>query len=135
MGREIEVELNRVLIREGQDPQQISVREKDGERGFPIAIGWNEVLEIHRKLTGAETPRPMTHDLCGAILKATGTRLVKGVISDLRKGTFFATLHLETQDGRSCAVDARPSDVIALVLQFAAPLYVDEKVFERLEQP
>ncbi len=131
---EVEAELARVIIREGLDHHQITVREKGGERSVPIAIGWNEALEIHRKLTGAQAPRPMTHDLLGAVLKACGIRMTKGVITDLRNGTFFATLHLELPDGSTRAIDARPSDVVALAAQLSAPLYVDERVFERLAQ-
>jgi bifunctional DNase/RNase len=51
------------------------------------------------------------------------------VVSDLKENTFYAVVHL-TVRGERVAVDARPSDAIALALRTRAPIMVDETVIE-----
>ncbi|MFK7741073.1 MAG: bifunctional nuclease family protein [Planctomycetota bacterium] len=129
----VEVELARVVIHQKGDQQYIHLRERHGPRGFPIVIGYNEVEEINRKLCGVEPPRPLTHDLVGRILRSLGHRLHRVVISELREGTFYATLTLkpsEAPDEADRTVDCRPSDAIALAVQTGAPILVAREVFE-----
>ena len=130
----VEVELARVVIHQKGDQQYIHLRERQGNRGFPIVIGYTEVEEINRKLSGVQAPRPLTHDLIGRVLQALGHRLARVVISELREGTFYATLVLEPRDGQKgvdeTIVDCRPSDAIALAVQTSAPILVARDVFE-----
>lgn len=131
----VEVELARVVIHQKGDQQYIHLRERHGTRGFPIVIGYNEVEEINRKLCGVEPPRPLTHDLVGRILKSLDHRLHRVIISELREGTFYATLILvpdgeEPSTGNQRTVDCRPSDAIALAVQTGAPIHVAREVFE-----
>ena len=77
------------------------------------------------------TPRPLTHDLICSILKGLDVTLKRTVVSDMRNRTFYATLILE-QNGRTLEVDSRPSDAIAISVQFGTPIFVEEKVFEEV---
>jgi bifunctional DNase/RNase len=52
------------------------------------------------------------------------------VISDLRENTFFAVIQVR-RDGEETAIDARPSDAIALALRADAPIFVRRDVLER----
>lgn len=132
----VEVELARVVIHQKGDQQFIHLRERRGNRGFPIVIGYNEVEEINRKLCGVQPPRPLTHDLVGRILAALDHRLHRVIISELRDSTFYATLVLVPRDAGTAAtgteklVDCRPSDAIALAVQTGAPILVARDVFE-----
>ena len=132
----VEVELSRVVIHQRGEQQYIHLRERNGSRGFPIVIGFNEIAEINRKLMGDEPERPLTHDLVGRILLTLGHRLHRVVINDLRKGTFFATLVLVPREqgtatnGGERSVDCRPSDAIALAVQTHAPIMVAREVFD-----
>ena len=131
----VEVELSRVVIHQKGDQQFIHLRERHGLRGFPIVIGYNEVEEINRKLCGVEPPRPLTHDLVGRVLKSLDHRLHRVVISELREGTFYATLVLvprgeEATTDNQRLVDCRPSDAIALAVQTGAPVHVAREVFD-----
>jgi len=132
----VEVELARVVIHQKGDQQYIHLRERHGTRGFPIVIGYNEVEEINRKLCGVEPPRPLTHDLVGRILLSLGHRLHRVIISELREGTFYASLVLVPRekgtsiDGTERTIDCRPSDAIALAVQTGAPIHVARDVFE-----
>ena len=46
----VQMELSRVVITELGDHQVILLKEKDGERSFPILIGMNEAMAIDRRL-------------------------------------------------------------------------------------
>jgi bifunctional DNase/RNase len=129
----IEVELSRVVIHEKGDHQYIHLRERSGQRSFPIVIGFNEAAEINRKLRSVSAPRPMTHDLIGRILDALGWKLRRVIVSELRDSTFYAVLEL-VQDGSEKYVDCRPSDAIALAVQTQAPVFVARKVFDVVAQ-
>jgi uncharacterized protein len=132
----VEMELSRVLIAEFTGDQLIFLREKGGQRTFPIVIGINEALAIHRRLHGENPPRPMTHDLLENVMKALGGSLQKIVIEDLRyltpddsRQTFIATLHIR-QGERELEVDSRPSDAIAIGAALGTPIFVAERVLE-----
>jgi hypothetical protein len=131
---DIPVELSRVVITEMGDQQVIFLREKGGERSFPILIGIAEALAIDRRLKGVETPRPMTHDLLASVIETMGGEVEKIVVSDIREHTFIATLYVR-RDGELLEIDARPSDAIALGAGLETPLYVARKVFDNVLSP
>ncbi|MCB9880323.1 MAG: bifunctional nuclease family protein [Planctomycetes bacterium] len=133
MSSSVEVQLVRVVISDRRHQQTIHLRERDGERQFSILIGINEAEEIHRKLRGYKPMRPMTHDLVVQLLEVCGGVIERIVVSDLRNGTFFASIVVKLQD-RQEVVDARPSDAIALAVQVDAPIFVETKVFEALDR-
>ncbi|PIE23873.1 MAG: hypothetical protein CSA62_05605 [Planctomycetota bacterium] len=135
MSQFIEVELVRVVVHERNDQQVIGLQERGGERSFPIVIGTNEAFEIHRKITGIESQRPLTHDLIGNLLRACDASVERVVISDLRGGTFYAVIVIQLASGDSVEVDSRPSDAIALSVQSGCPIYASEQVFEELGRP
>jgi bifunctional DNase/RNase len=127
----VEVQLFRVIIQEKSDHQYIHLRERSGERSFPIVIGFNEAWEIHRKLRKIKAPRPMTHDLIGRLIRELEHRLRRIIITELKDSTFYAVLVLG-QDGAKDErmVDCRPSDAIALAVQTGAPIFVSRKVLD-----
>lgn len=127
---EVQVELSRIIINEASDQQVVVLKERNGERGFPIVIGIVEVFAIDRRLKGLVPPRPMTHDLLEQILKALGAQIEKIVITDLLHHTFYAKICLR-YNGQVVEIDSRPSDAIALSVAAKAPLFVEEHVFDK----
>ena len=125
----IPMELSRILITELGDQQMIFLKERNGDRSFPIMIGTNEALAIDRRLKGQATPRPMTHELLANTIEALGGRLESILINDIRDHTFIATLFI-SRDGEMIQVDSRPSDAIALGAAFNTPIYVAESVLD-----
>ena len=123
----VECELVRIVIRENADRQYIYLREKGGDRAFPIVIGVSEAAEINRKAVGERTLRPLTHDLLRCVIGALGAAMTGVEISDLRENTFFAHLII-TQGDREMRVDCRPSDAVALAVAESAPIFVAESV-------
>ena len=129
---DIQVELSRIIINETSDQQVIVLKELDGKRSFPIVIGIAEVFAIDRRLKGIETPRPMTHDLLSSTIQNLGGKLEKIVINDLVNHTFYAQLHI-SRDGQKVEVDSRPSDAIALSSGMDVPLFVNVKIFDKMQ--
>ncbi len=129
---EVPVELSQILINETVDQQIIVLKEKGGQRSFPIVIGMPEILAIDRRLKGYEMPRPLTHDLLASVIEQMGGRILKIVICDLREHTFYARIHIE-QNGRVLEVDSRPSDAIALASGLQVPIFVEDSVFDKLQ--
>ena len=129
----VEVELSRIIINERSEQQVIVLKEKSGQRAFPILIGIYEATAIDRGVKEYRTPRPLTHDLVCGILRGLDVRLERVVVSDLRNQTFYAKLIL-VRDGQVVEVDSRPSDGIAIAVQFGAPIFVEEKVFDEVVQ-
>lgn len=126
---ELEAELSRIVIDEQSDQQLIVIKEKNGNRSFPIVIGIVEILAIDRRLKGIMPPRPMTHDLLGSVIEGLGAKMEKIVISDLQQHTFYARIHI-TLNGRTVEIDSRPSDAIALGVARQVPIYVAEHIFD-----
>lgn len=130
---ELEAELSRIIINEMSDQQVIVLKERHGQRSFPIVIGIVEIFAIDRRLKGLKPARPMTHDLLANVIENLGAKIEKIVISDLRHHVFYATIHLSL-NGQIIEIDSRPSDAIALGVASDAPIFVEDHVFEQASQ-
>lgn len=127
----IQVELSKIIIDEKRQDQIIVLKEKDGDRQFPIVIGFLEASSIKMKLSGVEAPRPMTHDLLLATIEGLDAQLQKLVIDKLVENTFHAKLVIKTFDGKMKKIDARPSDGMAVAVGSGAPIFVEEDVLKK----
>jgi bifunctional DNase/RNase len=108
----------------------VILRDKDGTRVLPIWVGVFEANAIALQIENVSTPRPMTHDLLKNVISDLRGRIERIVVSDLKDNTFFALIYLNV-NGEALAIDARPSDAIALALRARAPIFVEEKVIEQ----
>lgn len=127
----IQVELFKIIIDEKNADQMIVLKEKDGDRQFPIMIGLIEASSIKMKLSGVELPRPLTHDLLLSIIHSLGAVLDRVMIDALVDDIFHAKLILVAQDGKTISVDARPSDSIAVAVRAKVPIFVEDSVLEK----
>ena len=127
----IQVELSKIIIDEKRQDQIIVLKEKKGERQFPIVIGFLEASSIKMKISGLEVPRPMTHDLLVSVIDALDARLEKLVIDKLVENTFHAKLAIRTAEGVVKLVDTRPYDGIALAVRCSAAIFVEEEVLNK----
>ncbi len=130
---QIRVDLAKIIITETGEHQIIILKERDGERSFPIVIGIAEAYAIDRRLKGMRTPRPLTHELLATIIEQMGGLLERIVINDLREHTFYSQL-LIRHNGQLIEVDSRPSDAIALGVASDVPIYVEERVLKEATQ-
>ncbi len=127
----VEVELARIAIRETGPEQYVFLKEKNGDRIFPIVIGIFEAIAINREVRGEKPERPMTHDLLLSVIKHLGAEVEKIVVTDLKDGTFYANIHIRTKEGE-VVVDARPSDAMALAVRSGSPIFAAEKVLQQV---
>lgn len=100
-------------------------------RMLPIWIGQPEARAISLVLEGQTFPRPMTHELLLKALEAVGTRLDHVRITRIEGGTYYAAIVLRDGEGGLRAVDARPSDAVALALRAGCPVYTVDEVLEQ----
>ena len=107
----------------------IILRDKEGQRVLPIWVGVFEANAIALQIENIATPRPMTHDLLKNVISDMDGVVQKVVVCDLKENTFFALIYVTRADG-TIAIDARPSDAIALALRVHAPIFVDDSVIE-----
>jgi uncharacterized protein len=107
----------------------VILRDKDGQRVLPIWVGIFEANAIALQMENVATPRPMTHDLLRNVIQDLKATVQKIVVCDLQDNTFFALIYLAL-NGDTLAIDARPSDAIALALRTKAPIYVEETVID-----
>ena len=131
---DIEVELSRIIINETSDQQIIVLKEREGQRSFPVVIGIVEIFAIDRRLKGIAPPRPMTHELVDNIINGLDAKIEKLVISDMVNHTFYAVLHLRKSDGEEVQIDCRPSDGIAMAISARSPIFVANHVFDLTSQ-
>jgi hypothetical protein len=103
------------------------LRDEAGDRTLPIWIGMFEAHAVALQLENSTSARPMTHDLLKQVIEALGGRVTAVHVTDVRDGTFFALVSLDVA-GETVAIDARPSDALALALRTRAPVYVAERV-------
>ena len=71
----------------------------------------------------------MTHDLLRNVIHDLKASVQKIVVCDLQDNTFYALIYLSLASG-TVAIDARPSDAIALALRTRAPIFVEDTVIE-----
>jgi len=120
----VQMELARIIISDVNDQQVVYLREIDGQRAFPILIGIFEAASINRHVKGEDSQRPLTHDLLRNSIEQLGGELQDVVVNNLQDHTYYALIE----------IDSRPSDAIALAVQFKPPLpiYVDDSVLEQV---
>jgi uncharacterized protein len=107
----------------------VLLKTAEGNKFLPIWIGHPEAAAILMKLQGANTPRPMTHDLLTDMLEKLEARVIRIAVTELRENTFYAVVTVAI-DGSEIEIDSRPSDAIALAVRSDAPIYADDAVIE-----
>ncbi len=81
-------------------------------------------------MEGVKPKRPLTHDLMKIILDTFKAKVTKIGIVDLKDDTYFAKIYIEA-DGKIFAIDARPSDSIALALRTNSSIWVKDTIMEQ----
>lgn len=98
-------------------------------RMLPIWIGHPEATAILLALQGVQPPRPMTHDLLKSVVESLDAVVARVEITRVDEGTFYAAVIVRAEE-RTIAIDARPSDSIALAIRTGSPIFVAEDVLD-----
>lgn len=112
-----------------QQGNAVLVRPLGLEVAVPIFIAPLEAQSILIGLGNVKMPRPLTHDLFLSVLESLEASINRVEIISLKEGTFFAKLVLDAS-GSEIAVDARPSDCLALAVRVKCPIFIDEAVVD-----
>ena len=126
---QIEMTIKGLMIDPVTNMPIIILRDEAGDRVLPIWVGVFEANAIALQIDNVEMPRPMTHDLLRNVIADLRASVSKVVVCDLQDNTFYALIYLQVGD-EFVAVDARPSDAIALALRTRAPILVEDAVIE-----
>jgi len=126
---QIEMSIKGLMVDPITNTPIVILRDKDGQKVLPIWVGIFEANANALQIENIATPRPMTHDLLRNVIHDLKAEVLKIVVCDLQENTFYALIYLE-MNGGTVAIDARPSDAIALALRTRAPIFVEDTVID-----
>jgi hypothetical protein len=130
---EVEMQIRGLMMDPVTNMPIIVLKDIAGDTVLPIWVGIFEANAIALELEKTATPRPMTHDLMQNMARNLNAEVRKVVVSELRDDTFYAVIWMD-HAGETVAMDARPSDAIALALRWDCPIYVNREVLENSRQ-
>ena len=126
---EIEVRIRGLIMDPATSMPIVVLKDVGSDTVMPIWVGIFEANAIAIEIEKVAAPRPMTHDLTRNLIRHLNAQLERIVITELKEDTFLAVLFLRQGD-EPLAIDARPSDAIALALRADCPIYVSEQVMQ-----
>jgi bifunctional DNase/RNase len=124
---DVEVRIRGLMMDPATNMPIVVLKDVTSDAVMPIWVGIFEANAIAIEIEKLATPRPMTHDLTRSLMQHLNGELQRIVITEIKDDTFYAVLWLN-QGGDQIAIDARPSDAIALALRADCPIYVAEHV-------
>src|SRR6201996_3229525 len=130
---EVEMQIRGLMMDPVTNQPIIVLKDIASDLVLPIWVGIFEANAIALELEKTTTPRPMTHDLMQNMARGLNAEIRKVVVSELREDTFYAVIWMD-HAGETVALDARPSDAIALALRWDCPIYVNREVLESSKQ-
>jgi uncharacterized protein len=130
---EVEMQIRGLMMDPVTNMPIIVLKDVASDQILPIWVGIFEANAIALELEKTTTPRPMTHDLLQNLARGLNAQVTKVVVSELRDDTFYALIWMD-HAGETVAMDARPSDAIALALRWDCPIYVNRTVLETSKQ-
>jgi bifunctional DNase/RNase len=128
----VEVTVARLGLDSATNSYVVILRERGGRRVLPIWIGQPEAESIVMQMNQVKRERPITHDLCKSLIIGLGGTLRRVSITRVQKSTYYAEMQIDGPKG-VVAVDARPSDSIAIALRFDAPIFVPSLLLTALD--
>src|ERR1700679_2202685 len=130
---EVEMQIRGLMMDPVTNMPIIVLKDVASDLVLPIWVGIFEANAIALELEKTATPRPMTHDLLQNMARGLNAQVRKVVVSELRDDTFYAVIWMD-HEGETVALDARPSDAIALALRWDCPIFVNREVLENSKQ-
>lgn len=135
----IRVDIETIIMAAGPVPSVIVLRERTGggdtstrSRALSIQTGSYEAAAISQGINGDRKGRPITHDLALDCIGKLGARVERVEVNRVDGPVFYANVVLAREGEDEVAIDARPSDAIALAVRVNAPVYVEDDVMNRV---
>lgn len=131
--QEVEVRIRGLMMDPSSKMPIVLLNDLAGEVVLPIWVGLLEANAIAIEIEKTTMQRPMTHDLLCSVIAGLNAQVTRVVVASLREDTFYATIWMK-QGKEAVAIDARPSDAIALALRVDCPIYVNRSVLDQARQ-
>lgn len=125
----VELEVRDVLPITELDTHAIVLVSKDGATMLPIFVDEAAAVSIAFRLAEQEPPHPLAQDLLDSVVAELGGKVTEVRIDSLEDDVFVGRVVIR-QDGNDHAIDARPSDSIAMAIQGDAPILANRQVLE-----
>jgi uncharacterized protein len=124
------------MVVEKIEPAQANInlvlKEKTGPRRMVVAVGQTEAFSINDDLNlGFSVPTVTAYAVTRQIVDQMGGKVERVVVNNASEKELFAKIVLSRESGE-LAIDATPSDAIALAVKAKAPIYVDLIVLDRV---
>ena len=121
------------MILGGETNQSCSVLLYDQEsfRVLPIVITKEEAEAMLIAMKSIDFPRPLTFNLITDIIRTNNLKPDGAYITDLSNGVFISLLRLKSGTDIK-EYDSRPSDAITIALMFNSPIFVSQKVLDKV---
>jgi len=126
----VEVRIGALIMDPNTNTPIVVLKGVESEIVLPIWVGAFEANAIALEIEKIVPQRPMTHDLLRNVILQCQLTATSVVITDLLENTFYAQIFLTDEEGQPVALDARPSDAIAIALRLDCPIFVDQKVID-----
>lgn len=126
---EVEMKIRGLMVDPSTNTPVVILKDPKSEAVLPIWVGLYEAQAIALEVEKSTTARPLTHDLLKNVVTGLNAQVQRVVVSELRGDTFYAVIWVE-QNGEIVAIDARPSDALALALRSDCPIFVAEEVLQ-----
>lgn len=129
----VEMKIFGLALDETSQVPLLILKDLEDKLVLPIWIGAMEAMSISISLNKVNISRPLTHDLMLNTFEMLGVSVQKVVVVDLKEGTYYAELCLQSGD-RELIVDCRPSDAIALAVRTEVPIYASKTLLEEVNR-
>ncbi len=129
----VELEITDIKSSKSQgDAFVLVLKEKGGERQFPVIIGLSEARAIALQFNAIKPLRPSTHDLFDNFAGKCGFKVRNVEIVNYASGIFYATVFMANDEGGIIELDSRTSDAVTLAMKNNAPVCITTELLDTI---
>lgn len=125
----IELEVHDVIPIEEAGTHAVVMVSSDGSTLLPIFVDEGAAIAIAFRLAERDSPHPLPQDLLDNVVKGMGGKVSQVRIDDVQDDVYTGRVVISDQ-GKELALDARPSDSIAMALTQHARIFATQKVID-----
>jgi bifunctional DNase/RNase len=122
----------------GVDPEKnlpiIMLRERSGNRTISLPLGIEEAHLVAMRLLDTREGASYWTELFSRTVEYLGGKIERCVIHDFAGEVFKARIQISNTQG-ACLIECRPCEAISLALRHSRPLFVDDTVFDKIQEP
>ena len=125
----VHLSIEGICMDKNEEMPVVLLRDRDKIRMLAVPVGPFEANAIIMMLKGIRLPRMLTHELFAFFMAENKFSITKLVIYGKTEETYKASLFYK-RGRKTRLMDVRPSDGIALIMQFQSPIYAPEHLLQ-----